>query len=231
MNYFWIVALVCALRSVAEDSSAPANGGLTKIRREADRASSAGSAALFDELTAKLSALEAKDEALTAEVKRLTGKVKVLNIKTRIRRIPNQGRPKSSSDWSTLSYTSKQAFGNYQSYWCNKAGRFPAMIYSELEKPYRLAKIGASFVYCPGKFEIIGSNDGTTWTTMKTVENPGITKRHQFKSWSVPAFNRTGFHPPFKYIGLRWPKAATENSYPAGTTYAGVGTISMWEEI
>ena len=39
---------------------------------------------MFDELAAKLSALEAKDEALTAEVKRLTGKVKVLNIKTRI---------------------------------------------------------------------------------------------------------------------------------------------------
>jgi len=230
MNHFWIIAIVCGLRSVAEDSSAPANGGLTKIRREADRASSAGSAALFDELAAKLSALEAKDEALTAEVKRLTGKVKVLNIKTRIRRIPNQGQPGSSSDFD-YAYTSNKAFKNYGQYWCNKAGQFPAMIYSELEKPYRLAKIGATFVYCPGKFEIIGSNDGTTWTTMKTVENPGITKTWQFKSWSVPAYNRTGFHPPFKYIGLRWPKAATENSHPAGTTYAGVGTISMWEEI
>jgi len=231
MNHFWIIAIVCGLRSVAEDSSAPANGGLTKIRREADRASSAGSAALFDELAAKLSALEAKDEALTAEVKRLTGKVKVLNIKTRIRRVPNQGYPGSSSNYDSTYYNQKKAFSTYKEYWCNTHGQFPAMIYSELEKPYRLAKIGASFTYCPGKFEVIGSNDGTTWTTMKTVENPGITKYHQFKSWSVPAYNRTGFHPPFKYIGLRWPKAATENSYPAGTKYAGVGTISMWEEI
>jgi len=227
MNHFWIIAIVCGLRSVAEDSSAPANGGLTKIRREADRASSAGSAALFDELAAKLSALEAKDEALTAEVKRLTGKVKVLNIKTRIRRVPNQGYPGSSSNYDSTYYNQKKAFSTYKEYWCNTHGQFPAMIYSELEKPYRLAKIGASFTYCPGKFEVIGSNDGTTWTTMKTVENPGITKSHQFKSWSVPAYNRI----PFKYIGLRWPKAATENSYPAGTKYAGVGTISMWEEI
>jgi len=156
----------------------------------------------------------------------------MLNIKTRIRRIPNQGYARSSSNYDpNPSHYAQWAFSTYKRYWCNTKGQFPAMIYTELEKPYRLAKIGASFVYCPGKFEIIGSNDGTTWTTMKTVENPGITKRYQFKSWSVPAYNRTGFHPPFKYIGLRWPKAATENSYPAGITYAGVGTISMWEEI
>jgi len=182
-------------------------------------------------LTSDVATLKSEKAALASDVATLESKNAALAKKIEdlpsSGRIPNQGRPGSSSDYSTPDYSSKQAFSTYGEFWCSTHGQFPAMIYSELEKPYRLAKIGASFAYCPGKFEIIGSNDGTTWTTMKTVENPGITKFHQFKSWSVPAYNRI----PFKYIGLRWPKAATENSHPAGTKYAGVGTISMWEEI
>jgi len=205
MNYF-LIAFVCALGTEAEDSSGP--DGLLDI---------------FDALKKQLDAQKAENEALKVEIRNL-------NAKTRLRRIPNRGQPGSSSDYRP-GYSAQKAFSNYGSYWRNQDNQFPAVIYTKLEKKYRLAKITFSIVYTQANLKVVGSDDCEpgTWTPLYKVRNLNVKNQFQYVEWDIPAFD--GRRESFSCYGLKWDKKTEKYTYPEGTGHVGVGSIAMWEEI
>jgi len=201
-----MVAFVCTLRAKAVDSSGPdgSTNGLFDI---------------FDYLKKQLDAQKSENEALKEQIKALTKK-------TKLRRIPNRGYPGSSSN----SKKAKKAFSNYGSHWENDNNKFPAEIYTKLEKKYSLAKITFSIVYTQANLKVVGSDDCyEPWTPLYEVRNPNVTTHFQYVEWDIPAVD--GRRESFQCFGLMWDKKTEEYAYPEGTGFVGVGSITLWEEI
>ena len=103
--------------------------------------------------------------------------------------------------------------------WCNEAYQYPASVWMRFRKPHRLQKIGyRSLNRDNNAFEVIASDDCTSWTTLLSVGNPGFTKDSEFKQWSIAIKNIA----PFSCIGLKWHKS---------NTHVCVNGVTMWEPI
>jgi len=220
---FWIafvtIAFVIVSRSDANDS-VNAAGAVEAVEAE------------FDDLRAKVEALSTPCEAmeeLTAKLDNLTELVKSLTstpLKPKI--ITDEGTPGASSEENADNVASR-AFTNsaHGDYWANLPNQFPAAVWMNYLNKHSLAKIGirhnwvSSLDYAPKKFEIIASNDCSSWTILLTVENGGYTHDNQMKTWVIP----TQYRSPFSCIGVRWPKKVPTSSWVT------VSEIVMWEMV
>jgi len=126
-------------------------------------------------------------------------------------------------------HAAKYAFQNTAKYWGGRHNnKGPSIVWFHFRTAHRLAKIGfqgGRNNYAPKSFEVVGSNDCSTWTKMFSTSNLRIPKDDSstFFSWNIEKRHRLSF----SCIGI---KSITENS-ERPTNYPEIKNIIMWEEI
>jgi len=139
--------------------------------------------------------------------------------------IPNRGTPGASSEIHPAKNGFSTSKGTSKGTWASKSGSqyFPASVWMRYSRSHRLAKIGfRTGPYSsenPKDFEVIGSNDCLNWNALLSVDNAGLTKEKQFKTWQIPLENRIAF----SCLGLKIKKTN-------GKTLVRLGQITMWEQ-
>ena len=91
------------------------------------------------------------------------------------------------------SYSAQKAFNqeNPEARWCSTVG-YPAKIWFKFTSAVKVVKISFSSVdsnkwkESPETFNVIASNDCSTWDTLLSVTNSGFTGQNQEKSWQIP---------------------------------------------
>merc|ERR1711962_1528035 len=126
-------------------------------------------------------------------------------------------------------HAAKYAFQNTSQYWGGRSNNEgPSFVWFHFRTAHRLAKIGfqgGRNNYAPKSFEVVGSNDCSTWTKMFSTSNLRTPKddNSTFFSWNIEKRHRLSF----SCIGI---KSITENS-ERPTNYPEIKNIIMWEEI
>jgi len=227
---FWIafvtIAFVIVSRIDAKNStSVNAAGAVEAVEAE------------FEDLRAKVEALSTPCEALealeakidnqtaklTAKLEKLTALVKHMASPTKLKIITEDGTAGASS--AEYPGTEERAFTDSSTYWANVHNKFPALIWKNFPNKHILAKIAIRHPHVtsinnrPEKFQIIASNDCSSWHDLLTVNNGGYTSNNQMKTWVIP----TQYRAPYSCIGARWPTAGN------GRGYVSVSEIVMWE--
>ena len=113
------------------------------------------------------------------------------------------------------------AFQADDKYWSNAKNKWPASVWMRFDRPHLLEKIGfrnKEIYNTPKTVEVIGSNDCKSWKTLLSVEDSGFTKGNEFRSWTIPAENRS----KFSCFGLMWPIKQVSQC-------VSVRQILMWE--
>ena len=134
--------------------------------------------------------------------------------------VPNKGK----------TYSAANGFITSEMSWLTEPHQWPAFIWKRYQKAHRLRKIGFRVGRSnnwPDVFEVVGSDDCSTWTSMLRLDkqgpwNGGFTK--EFRTYIIPVEKRT----PFKCIGLKWP--GTRDEWLSQSGRVSVDSITMWED-
>jgi len=113
------------------------------------------------------------------------------------------GTPGASSKWSA-DYSAQKAFNqaNPEARWCSTAG-YPSKIWFQFTSAVKVVKISFSSIdsnqypdiwtESPKAFNVIASNDCSTWVTLLSVTNSGFTGLNQEKSWHIPCTQQKSY--------------------------------------
>ena len=123
------------------------------------------------------------------------------------------GTAGASSRYSSK-YSAQKAFNQEdpKARWCSTAG-YPAKIWFKFTFVVKVVKISFSSIdsnkwkESPKTFNVIASNDCSTWDTLLSVTMSGFTGQNQEKSWQIPCTQQKSY----RCYGIE----ATENlGYP-----------------
>jgi len=226
---FWIIVFVYLMkaRGEAEDSSSLVDDDSTKSA--ADPVDTQDDVDAASAVAAVKDAVEGKNDEILAKLENLTAEIRAHYAKPRtptgIARIAYEGSAGSSTESS--GYAPKYAFHSIGSHYFHSQKGMPQAIWFRFSKPHRLAKIGITSHqnrYAPKRFNVVGSNDCASWTSMLTVFNSGFpdNTHEETRYWSISAQNRMAF----TCIGLNV-KTNPWSGYP----YLLLNNIMMWEEV
>jgi len=113
------------------------------------------------------------------------------------------GSPGASSKWSA-DYSAQKAFNqaNPEARWCSTEG-YPGKIWFQFTSAVKVVKISFSSIdsnqhpniwtESPKAFNVIASNDCSTWDTLLSVTNSGFTGLNQEKSWHIPCTQQKSY--------------------------------------
>jgi len=209
---------------------ATVDGSLIRMMMTADPADTKDPVDAASAVDSVEDAIEQKFDVLEnlilKKLENLTAEIRALHVEPKtpkLRLVQNRGTIGASSEYSTGSpmWGKQNAFSTSEKFWSNVDNQFPALIWMRFSAPFRLGKIGYRVAGGgqPKIAEVIGSNDCSTWTTLRYIENTGFSGgAKEFKAWSVPIENSI----PFPCIGLRWPFKGTGSC-------SEIGSITMWE--
>jgi len=140
------------------------------------------------------------------------------------------GEADGDSEWAksdTWNWSPKNAFKNTKYFWHNvKSSSFPQKVWYNYPIPHKVAKIGFTSnkdreTYAPKHFQVIGSNDCSTWTTLHEVQDAAFSSSvAETKYFTIPKANRR----KFSCLGL---KVLSTNH----GSYVCVKNIVMWDDV
>ena len=150
--------------------------------------------------------------------------INLIILSTNSELITENGTAGASSVY--LHHMPQNAFSNNSKYWANVRYQFPAMIWTNYTKSYRLAKIGfrnQALSNTPKNLSVIGSRNCKNWTTLFVIEDGNFTRSNEYREWIIPAKDRRSF----SCIGLEGLAAqgAPSNGHMV------VAHIIMWAEM
>jgi len=226
---FCIIVFVYLMkaRGEAEDSSSLVDGDSTKSA--ADPVDTQDDVDAASAVAAVKDAVEGKNDEILAKLENLTAEIRAHYAKPRtptgIARIAYEGSAGSSTVHST--YAPKYAFHSIGNRYFHSKEGMPQAIWFRFSKPHRLAKIGITPQYnnyAPKWFDVVGSSDCATWTSMLTVFNSGFPDNgnRETRYWSISAQNRMAF----TCIGLN-----VQTNPLSSSPYLLLNNIMMWEEV